>query len=119
MSRFRLGILTDEVSQDLREAIAFAQQFGLQALELRSVDNRLLHQMEEEAIEGIRLMVDQSGLSICGLSAPIFKCELDQNRYRAAVHSHCTAIKRIAHSRIQFLGKSCVRGGAAEDCLAD
>ncbi|MCY9670227.1 hypothetical protein M5X11_35940 [Paenibacillus alginolyticus] len=50
MSRFRLGILTDEVSQDLREAIAFAQQFGLQALELRSVDNRLLHQMEEEAI---------------------------------------------------------------------
>jgi L-ribulose-5-phosphate 3-epimerase len=99
MSRFRLGILTDEVSQDLREAIAFATQFGLQALELRSVDNLLLHQMDEAAIEGIRSLVEQSGLSICGLSAPIFKCELDREEevenHIAMAHQYIAIAQRL------------------------
>lgn len=105
MSRFRLGILTDEVSQDLREAIAFAQHFGLQALELRSVDNQLLHQMEEDAIEDIRLIVEQSGLSICGLSAPIFKCELDQEEelesHIAIAHQYIAIAQRLKVSLIR------------------
>lgn len=36
----RLGVITDEVSQDIWEAAGFARHFGLDALELRSVNDR-------------------------------------------------------------------------------
>jgi len=106
MSRFRLGIITDEVSQDLREAIAFARQFGLQALELRSVNNKLLHQMDDAEIEEIRSLIADSGLALCGLSAPIFKCELDQE---AEVESHI-ALARQYIAIAQRLNVSLIRG---------
>ncbi|MFC5447751.1 sugar phosphate isomerase/epimerase family protein [Paenibacillus aestuarii] len=106
MSRFRLGIITDEVSQDLREAIAFAQQFGLQALELRSVNNKLLHQMEDAEIEEIRSLIADSGLELCGLSAPIFKCELDQE---AELESHIALAQRYI-AIAQRLNTKLIRG---------
>ena len=36
----KLGVITDEVSQDLEEAIQFAQRFQLDGLEIRSVWDR-------------------------------------------------------------------------------
>ncbi|MCZ8516911.1 sugar phosphate isomerase/epimerase [Paenibacillus filicis] len=91
MNRFRLGILTDEVSQDIREAIRFAGQFGMEALELRSVDDRPLHQLEDEELENIKLLAESSGITICALSAPIFKCELDDPE---EVKSHIALAQR-------------------------
>ncbi|WP_052487428.1 sugar phosphate isomerase/epimerase family protein [Gordoniibacillus kamchatkensis] len=106
MSRFRLAILTDEVSQDLGEAIAFAKRFGMQALELRSVGDKLLHQMEEDEIESIRSLVERGGLAVCGLSAPIFKCELDRDE---EVESHIAMAQRYI-AIAQRLNAPFVRG---------
>ncbi|MCY9670228.1 sugar phosphate isomerase/epimerase [Paenibacillus alginolyticus] len=51
-------------------------------------------------------MVDQSGLSICGLSAPIFKCELDQ---KEEVASHIAIAQRYI-AIAQRLNVSLIRG---------
>ncbi|UUZ86182.1 sugar phosphate isomerase/epimerase [Paenibacillus sp. P26] len=98
MRSFRLGIVTDEVSQDLQEATRFAHQYGLEALELRSVNDKSLHQLDDEAIDGIASLVRRSGLSICALSAPIFKCELDDP---TEVERHIV----LAHRYIDIAGR--------------
>ncbi|MDB5084988.1 MAG: sugar phosphate isomerase/epimerase [Bacilli bacterium] len=77
MNHFRLGIITDEVSQDINEVINFAQKFSLETLELRSLYDKPLHQLDNATIQEIKSLISKSGLSICALSAPIFKCELD------------------------------------------
>ena len=37
---FKLGIITDELSQDLDEALAFSKRMGLECFELRSAWDR-------------------------------------------------------------------------------
>ncbi|MEK8126321.1 sugar phosphate isomerase/epimerase family protein [Paenibacillus filicis] len=75
---FRIGIMTDEVSQDPAVAIALAREYGLQGVELRSVDGKQLHQLGDERIEELRSLISGAGLEVCGLSTPVFKCELDR-----------------------------------------
>ncbi|WP_159888731.1 sugar phosphate isomerase/epimerase family protein [Paenibacillus puerhi] len=74
---FRLAIMTDEVSQNPEDAIRLAKEFGLQGVELRSVDGMQLHQLEDARIEEIKLLLGEAGLEVCSLSTPVFKCELD------------------------------------------
>lgn len=78
LKKFKLGIITDEVSQDLDEVIELAKRYGLETLELRSVNDRGIHLHSDEEIEQIALKVKSAGLTVCALSAPIFKCDLDQ-----------------------------------------
>lgn len=105
MKRFRLGILTDEVSQDLQEVITFAEQFGLQALELRSVNDMPLHQLDDGVIGEIKSLTERSGLTVCALSAPIFKCELDDavevERNIALAQRYIAIAKRLNVSLIR------------------
>jgi L-ribulose-5-phosphate 3-epimerase len=78
MRAFQLGVITDEISQNLDEVINLAKKYALDTLEFRSVDDRAFHSLSDEQIEQIHLKVIANGLSICALSTPIFKCELDQ-----------------------------------------
>lgn len=75
--KFQLGIMTDEVSQRIEDAIRVALDYGLKALELRSVDGKQLHQLEPERISQIGRQIDEAGLTVCALSTPVFKCNLD------------------------------------------
>ncbi|SDC22955.1 Sugar phosphate isomerase/epimerase [Paenibacillus sp. UNCCL117] len=75
---FRLAIMTDEVSQSPEDAIKLAQEFGLTGVELRSVDGKQLHQLDDARIEEIKAMLQEAKLEVCGLSTPVFKCELDR-----------------------------------------
>lgn len=88
---FRFGILTDEVSQDLDIVIGLCHEYGLQAVELRSVDNELLYKLPDRRIREIGEQIRNAGLSICGLSSPVFKCELDDP---AELAEHVSILKR-------------------------
>jgi len=74
---FQLGIITDEVSQRIEDAIALAKEFGLTALELRSVDGVQLHQLTQQRLEELHSIIRAAGLHVCALSTPVFKCDLD------------------------------------------
>lgn len=91
MSLFRLGIITDEVSQNPAVAIRIAQQYGLEALEFRSVDNQPFHKLSDNRIAEIAAMVHEAGLVICGLSTPVFKCRLDAAQ---EIEEHLGILKR-------------------------
>ncbi|MDQ0338565.1 sugar phosphate isomerase/epimerase [Caldalkalibacillus uzonensis] len=102
---FPLGIISDEVSQDLQEVIQFARKFDLDALELRSVNDKVIHQLTHEEIDRIDQQVKAAGLRICALSTPLFKCELSEKE----VGEHLEMLHRIAEIA-QHLQARIIRG---------
>lgn len=85
MAGFRLGVITDEISQNVEDAIRIAKKYGLDGLELRSVDGKQLHRLSEQRLKEIAAMIHGAGLSVCGLSTPVFKCNL-KNKEEVAAH---------------------------------
>ena len=105
MSRFQLGIITDEVSQNLGEAIEFALRHNMKALELRSVEGETIQTWSDEQIESFRSQIADSGLSVCALSTPLFKCSLNRpeelREHRALVDRSIEAAKMLGASMIR------------------
>ena len=54
----RLGVITDEVSQDFEEALKFAKEYGLECVELRSAWEKGPFDYEEEDILKIKQCTD-------------------------------------------------------------
>ncbi len=103
---FKLGIITDEVSQDLSVAAEFAVKHGLTELEIRSVNGKGPFAMEESDIVAIKETADRFGLHIAAISAPLFKCSIsDEN----AVKQNIEGFARLAGFS-KILGSSFIRG---------
>ncbi|WP_141692494.1 sugar phosphate isomerase/epimerase family protein [Paenibacillus pectinilyticus] len=76
----RLGVLTDEVSPHLEEALRWASEQGLTHVEVRVVNGRNVAEMTDEEIKEIRRQVEQRGLFVSAIASPLFKCALDPAR---------------------------------------
>ncbi len=74
----KLSIITDEMTQDLDEAIRFAQTFHLNGLELRTIDGQPLEALSEKRLAEIRHICHEEGLEICNLASSFFKCSYSQ-----------------------------------------
>lgn len=74
---FRLSLITDEVSQDLGEAVELAKRYGLEAVEIRSVQEKNPFEFTREDVASIKSITRSAGLSVCCISSPFFKCQLD------------------------------------------
>lgn len=103
---FKTGIITDEVSQDLSVAIAVAKDYHLDALEIRSVNEKNPFQMEKADFEAIRRQADDAGLVICGVGSPFFKCDYSDD---AAVAAHMEGLKRAIEGA-HIMGAKLIRG---------
>ncbi|MGN0479003.1 MAG: sugar phosphate isomerase/epimerase family protein [Hominenteromicrobium sp.] len=87
----RLSLITDEASQNLREAVGLAQAYGLDAVEIRSVEEKGPFEFTPEDVAAIRSVTKAAGLPVCCISSPFFKCELDDPEEIAA---HIQGLKR-------------------------
>ena len=102
----KLGVITDEVSQSIREAAVFAKHFGLTGLELRSVNERGPFAWTEEDVEEIKATVAEFGLEIAAISSPLFKCDMDDED---AVKAHIAGYEKCARIANE-LGCNIIRG---------
>ncbi len=75
--KFKLGVITDEVTQDIFEAAQFCKKHGLQCMEVRSVNNRSPFDYTNEDVEQIIAAAKQYDLEVTAISSPVFKCEYD------------------------------------------
>lgn len=74
----KLGCFTDEISQDLEEAIEVMREFGVEYAELRSIWGRNILDMEEKELEKARKMLQWAGIKTACIASPLFKCHLFQ-----------------------------------------
>ena len=74
LGRDRVCFITDEVSADLAEAIAFAKEFGVGWVEIRNLWDKYGILQDVETIRKARTMLDDAGLKVTALSTPLLKC---------------------------------------------
>ncbi|MEG2378330.1 MAG: sugar phosphate isomerase/epimerase family protein [Clostridia bacterium] len=75
----KTAVITDEISQDLQVACDLACKYHLDGIEIRSVWDKGPHKLSDSDIRNIRDIANKANLSVCGISAPFFKCELDSD----------------------------------------
>lgn len=90
---FRLGVISDEVSQDFKTVLRLAKEFDLDAIEIRSVSNKPPQALEASEAAQIRRMTEDAGLVICGIATPFFKCDIDNPDER---REHLEILRRCA-----------------------
>lgn len=79
---FKLSVITDEVSQDLKRAAIFAKKFNLDGVEIRSVWGKGPHLLLNEANE-IKRILSEYGLKVSAIASPFFKANIDsESEYR-------------------------------------
>jgi sugar phosphate isomerase/epimerase len=76
----RVGVLTDEVSADLCEALDWIAGNRLRRAEVRMVDGRNAVYLDDAAVARAAAEVRMRGLSVTALATPLFKCALDPAR---------------------------------------
>lgn len=79
---FKLGVITDEVSQDIFEAAEFAKKHGLDTLEIRSVNDHSPYLLTDEDVAQIKKAAADNSLEVVAISSPLFKCDFDDENAR-------------------------------------
>lgn len=70
----KLAFITDEATQSLTEAIAFAKEHGMEGVELRSVEDTPIDRIPAETLQEYKKLLDDAGLKVCNLASSFFKC---------------------------------------------
>lgn len=102
---YRRGVITDEISQDLDVVLETAKRFALEGLEIRTIWNTRVDQLDDTAVRRLRDAVDSAGLVICGVAPPFYKCDIDRPDERREHHE----ILRRSIDVGQRLGTNLVR----------
>lgn len=103
---YKTSVITDEISQDLVVACKIANKYGLDGLEIRSVNEKNPFQMSKQDAVEVKSIADDFGLLICAISSPLFKCHINDNK---AISEHYEGLKRSIESA-HLWGCSIIRG---------
>ncbi len=89
---FRLGIITDEVSQDFDFAVKFAKDHGLECVELRSAWEKNPFQYDDADFDKIAEIIKKYDMEMVCVSSPMFKCSYFDKETRK---EHMEGLKRL------------------------
>jgi len=74
---FKKGVITDEISQDFKIAVDLAMKYKLDGVEIRSIWEKGPHELDISDINKINSILSSTNLEVCGISAPFYKCDVD------------------------------------------
>ncbi len=75
-SRFKLSVITDEISQDLGHALEIAsKEFGLTYVELRGMWNKNVINLDEKETVEVRRLLGKFSLQVTDIASPLFKTD--------------------------------------------
>jgi sugar phosphate isomerase/epimerase len=105
---FRLGAMTDEISQDFEHAVAVCKEYGLQTAEIRSVWNKPPQDLTDTDIKAMKAILEEAGMTVSCIASPFYKCDLDDAEARG---QHLEILRRCI-ALAQAMGATLVRGFA-------
>ncbi len=94
---FKLGVISDEISQDLDVVINTAKDYNLDAIEVRSVWDVKVQDLEQKHLDKLNEDLRAAGLQVIGIASPFLKCEIDSEKeYREHIQifQRCIEIGR-------------------------
>jgi sugar phosphate isomerase/epimerase len=110
--------INDEVSRDLGEAIEFAREERLSAIELRMIGDTNVIDLEWREIQAIKERLQKAGLAVAAISTPLFKCPLadeggldEGDPFRASASDFSEHLERTPKAArvASFLGTRIIR----------
>lgn len=90
---FKLGIITDEMSQDLEEVLAFSKENGLNCFELRTAWDKGPFAMNDEDFDEVGRLSKKYDIPLVCISSPMFKCDISDTQTKEA---HIQGLERLA-----------------------
>jgi L-ribulose-5-phosphate 3-epimerase len=75
---WKLGIITDEITQKLEAAADFISSYQLHYCELREIWDRNMMNLSAAEIDQARKIIQDHGLTVSDIASPIFKWDLPQ-----------------------------------------
>jgi sugar phosphate isomerase/epimerase len=96
---FKLGVISDEISQDFERAVDVAKKNNLDFVELRSVWNKPPHILDTPDIRKMKDILTKVDLRVTGIASPVFKCHIEkEDEYQ----EHLEFLKRSINLAHQF-----------------
>ena len=77
---FKLGVISDEISQDLDVVKETAKDFKLDSIEVRSIWDVKVQDLTKEHTARLREELAKEGLRVISIASPFLKCEIDSER---------------------------------------
>lgn len=102
---YRRSVITDEISQDLDVVLEVARAFHLEGLEIRSLWDTRVDQLDAGQVRRLREAAHANGLVIAAVAPPFYKCDVDSAEER---REHLEILRRsidVAHQ----LGTNLIR----------
>ena len=75
---FKLGIITDELTGQLEDALPFLTKYHLDWCELREMWGKNIMNLSREELDRARKLIDNAGLKVSDIGSPIFKWNLPE-----------------------------------------
>ncbi|MGH9444983.1 MAG: sugar phosphate isomerase/epimerase family protein [Terriglobia bacterium] len=76
--RFKLGVITDEISDDFDQALNFISNYRLHYCELRDIWGKNIMNLSRPDLDHAKHLVEDYGLKVSDIGSPIFKYNLPQ-----------------------------------------
>lgn len=76
LSRFKLGVISDEFSKDFEEALKTMKAFGLEWVEIRTVWGVYNTEATPEQVKRIKELLGQYGFKVSVIDTALYKCTL-------------------------------------------
>jgi L-ribulose-5-phosphate 3-epimerase len=91
-SMTRLGVITDEISEDFEHALSACTELGIRDIELRSLWNTSIVDQTDDDLRRIERMIVDGGFNVCGIASPFLKCHVSgEGEAAGRTHSASTA----------------------------
>jgi len=78
MNGFKLGIITDELTEDLEHALDFEAGYGLHWCELRGMWNKNIMNSPQEDLQRAKTLLGLHKMQVSDIASPIFKWNLPE-----------------------------------------
>src|SRR5438477_4333885 len=80
---FKLGIITDEISQDVAQALDFISSYSLGYCELRELWGKNIMNASAESLDRAKALIEKHNLRVSDIGSPVFKYNLPEMPARA------------------------------------
>jgi L-ribulose-5-phosphate 3-epimerase len=118
VKQFKLGVITDEITQNFEEALVWVKGFGLNLVELRFVWNKYVTDFTSDDVKKAKDLLAKQGMKVSVLDSPYFKTLLPGTKSKYAegkpdpmqsAYSEQSALLERAIARAKDFGTDKVR----------
>lgn len=75
----RLGVITDEISEDLDHALAVCKELDINVVELRSVWGTNIVDLDDAQLTRLEATLRHEAMTVCAIASPFLKCHIDRD----------------------------------------